>query len=69
MSVCLAITARILKQTFIIIKNVDSAGIKTNNDLRVRGVKTNREGLITFVNDILSGVEGDAVSVRGGAKA
>ncbi len=53
-------------QTFIIIKNVDSA---VHSTLSVRGVKTNRDGLITFVNGILSGVEGDAVSFRGGAKA
>ncbi len=28
----------------------------------------NRDGLITFINGILGGSKGDAVSVRGGAK-
>ena len=55
-------------QTFVIVKNADCAD-STSIDLRVRGVKKNRDGLIIFINGILDGVEGDAVSVRGGAKA
>ncbi len=55
-------------RTFVIVKNADCAD-STSIDLRVRGVKTNREGLITFINGVLSAVERDAVSVRGGAKA
>ena len=56
-------------QTFIIVKNGDIAVYyRTIIDLRFRGANMNRDGLITFINGVLDGVEGDAVNVRRGAK-
>ncbi len=56
-----------MRYTIIIVTN-SVHSISTSIDLRVRGDKTNREGLITFINAISKGVEEDAMSVRGGAE-